>query len=96
MASEQLAASTTTTTTTPTTTTGKPLKVSTVDPDAPPVKVGKSNNLSPAKQLQTIFGQNVTQSDATTAFENDVKRLENAFLTGITENREAVIDAEKE
>ena len=45
--------------------------------------------------MQTIFGQNVTQSDATTAFENDVKRLENAFLTGITENREAVIDAEK-
>ena len=45
--------------------------------------------------MQTIFSQNATQSDATTAFENDVEKFNNAYLTGITANREAVIDSEK-
>lgn len=44
--------------------------------------------------LQSIFSGVAKKSDVTTAFESDIKNINDAFLTGVTENRSTVIDAE--
>jgi len=43
--------------------------------------------------LQSVYGGTTKTSDLTAAFEADIKNIEQQFLTGITENREATIDA---
>jgi len=50
--------------------------------------------LSPAAALQSVYGATTKKSDITTAFENDVTNFNEQFLTGVTENKEAVIDAQ--
>jgi|TARA_R100001460_G_scaffold84758_2_gene126086 hypothetical protein len=62
-----------------------PRKVSTIDSDA---------KTTPAGQLQSIFGRDLSPSEVTQSFEADINKFNNAYLTGITENKEAVIDSE--
>ena len=53
-----------------------------------------SSPKTPAAALQSIFSGVAKKSDVTTAFESDIKNINDAFLTGTTENRSAVVGAE--
>ena len=44
--------------------------------------------------LQSVYGATTKTSDLTAAFEADIKNIEQQYLTGVTENREATIDAQ--
>jgi len=44
--------------------------------------------------LQSVYGGTTKTSDLTAAFESDINNINQQFLTGVTENREATIAAE--
>jgi len=73
-------------------TTSPPSKPQTGDDKSKSKASGKL--LSPAALLQNVYGTTTKKSDFTTAFENDVTNFNQQFLTGVTENKEAVIDAQ--
>jgi hypothetical protein len=56
-------------------------------------KATKPKATTGAGLLQSVYGETTKTSDLTAAFEADIKNIEQQFLTGITENREATIDA---
>jgi hypothetical protein len=87
-AAEELAANTTTPPTD-----GKPRKVTTTDPTGDGT-TDSGAKITPAGQLQSIFGRNLSPSEVTQSFEDDINKFNDAYFTGITENREAVIDSE--
>jgi hypothetical protein len=87
-AAEELAASATTPPTD-----GKPRKVTTTDPTGDGT-TDSGAKITPAGQLQSIFGRNLSPSEVTQSFEDDINKFNDAYFTGITENREAVIDSE--
>ena len=87
-AAEELAANATTPPTD-----GKPRKVTTTDPTGDGT-TDSGAKITPAGQLQSIFGRNLSPSEVTQSFEADINKFNNAYLTGITENRQAVIDSE--
>ena len=57
-------------------------------------KATKPKDTTGAGLLQSVYGATKKTSDLTAAFEADIKNIEQQYLTGITENREATIDAE--
>ena len=57
-------------------------------------KATKPKDTTGAGLLQSVYGATTKTSDLTAAFEADIKNIEQQYLTGITENREATIDAE--
>ena len=56
-------------------------------------KATKPKDTTGAGLLQSVYGATTKTSDLTAAFEADIKNIEQQYLTGITENREATIDA---
>ena len=84
MPGETLAASTTTT--------GKPLKVSTVDPDAPPPKGEAQDAKKPVgggRLMDSIYGSTVKTSELTKTLEADINKVLKLAETGRTEDKNA-------
>ena len=86
MPGETLAASTTTPTT------GKPRKVGTVDPDAPPPKGGAQDakkSVGGGRLMDSIYGSTVKTSELTKTLEADINKVLTLAETGRTADKKA-------
>ena len=78
-------------------TTGKPRKVGTVDPDAPPPKGGAQDakkSVGGGRLMDSIYGSTVKTSELTKTLEADIKKVLTLAETGRTEDKKAT-DAAK-